>query len=100
MPNVQAPSTRRKTDKIWRDALIRALARIAPDGTGVTGGLDMVATAVVTSAMTGDIQAMKEIGDRLDGKPKQSTEVSGPDGEAIPVGLKVSFVDGSGNSGT
>ncbi len=53
----------------------------------------MVATAVVTSAMTGDIQAMKEIGDRLDGKPKQQTEISGPDGEAVPVGLKVSFVD-------
>ena len=26
---------------------------------------------------------MKEIGDRIDGKPKQATEISGPDGNPI-----------------
>ena len=99
MANVQA-ATRRKSDKIWRDALTRALARIAPDGTGVAGGLDAIATSVINAAIEGDRVAIKEVGDRMDGKPKQQTEISGPDGEAIPVGLKVSFVDGSGNSGT
>ena len=95
MPNVQAPTTRRKTDKIWRDALIRALARMAPDGEGVNGGLDTIASAVLVAAIAGDMQAIKEIGDRLDGKPKQQTELTAgedADGNAIPVGIAVSFI--------
>jgi hypothetical protein len=34
---------------------------------------------------------MKEMGDRLDGKPVQASEVSGPDGGAIDLGVKVTF---------
>lgn len=34
----------------------------------------------------------KKFGDRV--------ELSGPGGSAIPIGMKVTFVDGSGNSGT
>lgn len=98
MAKVQA-ATRRKSDKIWRDALMRALARRSPGEEGVIGGLDAIADAVVDAAIARDMQAIKEIGDRMDGKPKQQTEISGPDGEAIPVGMKVQFVDGNG-SGT
>lgn len=64
----------RKSDKAWRDALRRALARHG-GAEGVDGGLNAVADAVVTLAASGDLQAIREIGDRLDGKPHQSIEV-------------------------
>ena len=94
MAKVQA-ATRRKSDKVWRDALIRALARKAGQNGGFEAGLNEVADKVIELAVGGDSTAIKEIGDRLDGKPMQSTEISGPDGDPIPVGVKVSYVDGS-----
>lgn len=36
--------------------------------------LRQVAETLVDAAIAGDIQAIKELGDRLDGKPKQSIE--------------------------
>jgi len=65
----------RKSDKSWRDALRRALAR-AGKSDGVDGGLNAVADTVVALAMSGDKDAYKEIGDRLDGKPHQSVEIN------------------------
>ena len=85
-------SPRRKSDKIWRDALIRAIARRGGQG-GVDEGLNLIADQVVGAAESGDKDAWKEIGDRIDGKPKQQTEHSGPDGGAIPVGIDVRFID-------
>ena len=87
------PATRRKSDKVWRDALIRALARRSEDG-GFTAGLDVVADQVIRAASEGDKDAWKEIGDRLDGKPKQQTEITGgedADGNAIPASINVNF---------
>lgn len=37
--------------------------------------LEKIADAVVLAASQGDMQAAKEIGDRLDGKPRQEMEV-------------------------
>lgn len=83
-------SPRRKSDKIWRDALIRALGRRREGG--VDAGLDELADNVVALANTGDVQAIKEIGDRIDGKPKQQTEVTGADGEPLLTGVDVRIV--------
>lgn len=94
MASVQA-SPRRKSDKLWRDALMRAVARKS-DKEGVAGGLNAIADRVVDAALEGDKDAWKEIGDRIDGKPKQQTELSGPDGEAIPLGIDVRVVPSSG----
>jgi len=47
--------------------------------------LRKVAKALITKASDGDVSAIKEIGDRLDGRPTQATEISGRDGEAIQV---------------
>lgn len=46
------------------------------------------------------LQDFKELADRLDGKAVQSTELSGPDGEPIPMQTVVNFVspDGDGSS--
>jgi len=47
--------------------------------------LRKVAKALITKASDGDVSAIKEIGDRLDGRPTQATEIGGRDGEAIQV---------------
>lgn len=75
-----------KSDKHWSDALRRAVNRESA-GKGSPKWLEVIANRCVAEAADGDLQAMREIGDRLDGKPKQSTEHSGPDGAAIPAVL-------------
>lgn len=80
-----------KADKLWTDALRRAINRES-DGKGSAKWLDVIANRVIEDAASGNIVAAKEIGDRLEGKPKQQTEVSGPDGGAIPTRLVVETV--------
>jgi hypothetical protein len=65
-----------KNEKPWRDALRRALARKAGKGKGVDQSLELVADKVVELALSGDIQCIKEIGDRIDGKAHQSSTVT------------------------
>jgi len=54
-------------DKPWTRALERHAAQ-NPDK------LAALAEKAFNAAIDGDIQAMKEIGDRLDGKPRQSVD--------------------------
>jgi hypothetical protein len=53
--------------------------------------LERLADKLVEAGLEGDVSALKEIGDRLDGKPKQAVEASGPDGGSIPIALNVGF---------
>lgn len=62
-----------RKDKHWRDALMVAIKRTDPDGRTV---LSKIAQKVVEAAMEGDMQAIKEIGDRIDGKAPQSLDVT------------------------
>jgi hypothetical protein len=56
-----------------RDALIVALKEEATDADGqMTTKLRMVARKLVDRAMDGDVPAIKEVGDRVDGKPPQA----------------------------
>jgi len=57
-------------DKLWREALRRAVLK------RVEGGqrLDRIAEVVASAAMDGDMVAAKEIGDRLDGKAAQTVD--------------------------
>lgn len=66
----------RGSDKPWREALRRALARKAGKGKGVDQSLELVADKVVELALSGDVSCIKEIGDRLDGKAHQSSTVT------------------------
>lgn len=53
--------------------------------------LDKVAGQLVSQAEAGDIQAIKELADRLDGKPVQA--IAGADGEGpVQHALTVTFV--------
>lgn len=75
-----------KSDKIWRDAIMRAVRRLGddegPEKPTKAQRLDLLADALVAKGILGDVPAIKEVGDRLDGKATQP--ISGDD-DAPPV---------------
>lgn len=60
-------------NKVWSDAVRKAVVQ--------NQNLDKLAAALLEKALSGDISALKELGDRLEGKPTQqidqTTEHSG-----------------------
>lgn len=64
-----------KSDKIWRDAIMRAVRRLntdePPKDAAPQQRLEVLADMLVTKGMLGDVPALREIGDRLDGKAMQ-----------------------------
>jgi hypothetical protein len=61
-----------KPDKLMRDALMIALNREAINSDGVpTKKLNLIADKLVDKAAEGDLTAIKEINDRVDGKAPQ-----------------------------
>jgi len=60
-----------KKNRPWSEAIQRAL--LAENGKK----LRAIADKIVQLAMDGDIQAIKELGDRVEGKPAQPVEHSG-----------------------
>lgn len=68
----KTPSAGNKPDKLMRDALMVALKREAEGADGKpTKKLAQVAEALVDKAIEGDVPAIKEIADRVDGKVAQ-----------------------------
>lgn len=76
------PSPGRKSDKLWRDAINVAVHRdiSKQDKKNYLAG---IAEKLVLLAYAGDVSAMKEIGDRLEGKPAQA--IIGGDADTPPV---------------
>ena len=72
----------------WRQAIKRALSHRS--GKDYRSGLDAVAKKFIEAAENGDPWALKEIGDRIDGKAPQSIDLSGEVG--LPVSGTVKFV--------
>ena len=60
------------SEKPWREALQLAANEI--DKVTKQKKLRRIAQAVVDAAMAGDMVAAKEVGDRLDGKPRQEID--------------------------
>jgi len=83
----QTPSKGGKPDKLMRDALMIALKREAKDADGKkTKKINIIAAKLVDLACYGDVVAIKEINDRVDGKSVSAVELSGVDGAAlVPV---------------
>ena len=70
------PGGGRKLDSRWSDAIRLAVMRDAEgDGKG-RRHIDVLAEKLVIMASEGDVQALKEIGDRLEGKPKQAIDMT------------------------
>lgn len=78
--------------KVWSAAVERAIERLGnpdlnPDEpferSPKMKGLDALADKFVAGASAGDLGFFKEMGDRLDGKAAQSTELTGANGGAI-----------------
>ena len=55
--------------------------------------LEEVAEGLISAARSGDLVAIKEIADRLDGKSRQASEISGPDGGPQRYRIQISFVE-------
>lgn len=61
-------------NRLWANTIRRAIVQADPEK------LRKIADKLIEMAEGGDMQAMKELGDRLDGKPKQQVDVgSDPD---------------------
>ena len=65
-----------KSDKIWADAVSRAVKRRLENEEGKPQKIERLADKLVDLALAGDIPALKEVGDRLDGRPAQAVDVS------------------------
>lgn len=63
-----------KYNRDWREAIRMALAD--KDGSDWKKALRNIATTLIEAAQQGDMAAIKEIGDRLDGKPQQSVDMN------------------------
>ena len=67
----------RGLEKPWRDAIMLAVNEIDGD----QKRLRRLAERIVAEALDGNVTALKEIGDRLDGKPAQALT----DGDGEPL---------------
>ena len=69
MATRSSPSKGGKPDKLWRDALHRALKRsVIIDGGKPTKALELLADKVVMMGIDGNMEAITEIANRMDGK--------------------------------
>lgn len=66
-----------KQNRLWGDTIKRAVAQ------NDSAKLRSIADKLIELAVGGDIQAIKELGDRVDGKPAQA--ITGADGGPVVV---------------
>jgi hypothetical protein len=66
-------NTNARNGKLWRQAIQRALEKRAADnGRHSNAELDELADKLLCACSAGDLSALKELGDRLEGKPAQA----------------------------
>jgi len=79
--------------KVWTDALRRALARAEHDPAVAHRTINSLAERLLEKAAEGDLVAMKEVADRLEGKAAQAMILNGDDaGGPVRIGVDVTFV--------
>ncbi len=74
-----------KKGKAWSDAIRRAI-REKYEGDEWEEKLAKLAKSLVDAAASGDMAALKEVGDRLDGKPAQTVDLGNKDNEPLVLG--------------
>lgn len=72
--------------KLWHGAIVRALRKRSKSE--ALEELDNIAEKLIAACNEGDLTALKELGDRLDGKPSQTIEadITARHAFAVPVG--------------
>jgi len=76
-----------KNNRLWAETLRRAVIQSDAER------LRMIAEALLDKAASGDVSAIKELGDRLDGKAVATTELTGLDGSDLPISIGIRFVE-------
>lgn len=90
MPISQPPPEDTRPDRLMRAAILRELHRQTDDAEGrASEYLELIARRLVAKAADGDIQAIKEILDRIDGKSLPGVA----DTDAGPVKRTVEWKD-------
>ncbi len=84
-------------ERIWHKAIVKAVNQ-RKNGKGSPKKLELIANKCVDQAVAGESWAVKEVGDRLDGKPAQAIAIKGdPDS---PVIFNLRLGDGMIDGGT
>lgn len=73
--------------KVWHAAINRALERRSQSRADGIKEIDALAEKLLDAVSTGDLAALKEFGDRMDGKPAQQLLLNG-DEDGGPVQLQ------------
>lgn len=71
--------------KIWRTAIRQALDRRSKSRVDGKAEIDALAEKLIDCALEGQIPAMREFGDRIEGKAAQGIELTGKDGGPFVV---------------
>ena len=75
-----------KNNRLWAETLRRAVIQSDAER------LRQIAEALIDKAASGDVSAIKELGDRIDGKSVATTELTGVDGSNLPISIGINFV--------
>lgn len=79
--------------KIWREAILDALNTNPSGEPRNAQKLQAISEALIVAAKAGDLQAIKEIGDRIDGKVPQTLGQSDEDAPLFPPSVSLIVVD-------
>lgn len=82
--------------RIWTKAILKAVLRVVRDGDNVYRQLDRLAASLVAAGLAGEIAALREIGDRLEGKP--SLILESEDGDQMRIVINVNRGGGGGGN--
>jgi hypothetical protein len=74
-----------KSDKIWADAVRRAVMRRIENEEGKPQKIERLADNLVDCGLAGESWAVQEIGNRLDGRPHQSADVKHSGGIGVTL---------------
>lgn len=78
--------------KIWREAILDALNTNPTGEPRNAQKLQAISEALIVAAKAGDIQAIKEIGDRIDGKVPQTLGQSEEHEQLFPPNVQINLV--------
>lgn len=82
-----------KSNRLFADTIKRIITQSEGEVTR------RIAEALILKAQEGDMAAIKEFADRVDGKSVATTELTGADGSELPTSIGVVFVKSSPISG-